>query len=286
MPPSADLTAEEIIKRRMADFARREAHELGRVLITAAIPVKGPFGVLFFGDPHLDDDGTDLRALRRDMDLVLTHGALWAANAGDTLNNWTAKLGNLWGQQSTTAKEAWTLANWFVGGLAGKWLWIVGGNHDAWSGAGDPLQWIAAQAGAPYEMAEIRVGLQCPNGKLITVNAHHAFNGNSMWNPAHAVMREAQKGKRDDLIVGAHTHTSGFGILKDPDTGKMITCLQLASYKVYDRYAREKGLADHHLSPSALVIFDPDAKTIAGLVQVFLDTEKGAAYLDFLRSKM
>lgn len=283
--PSDEPTAEELIGALKVNYARKEAHEQARKLISVQVPITGPIGILHFGDPHVDDDGTDWAALERDIRLVQTTPGLYAANIGDTTNNWVGRLGHLYGQQSTTAKQAWILAEWFIRQLSGRWLYLIGGNHDAWSGDGDPLRWITSQVGALYEATEARIGLKFPNGKEIVVNARHDFAGGSMWNPTHGPMKAAQLGVRDDVVICGHKHKSGYSPLKDPETGKVMHCLQVASYKRYDRYAREKGFRDQSLSPCVVTIIDPDAKNPVDLIQIFWNTERAVEYLNFLRAR-
>lgn len=157
--PSDEPSAEQLIEVLKIAYARKEAHELARKLINITVPISGPIGIIHFGDPHVDDDGTDWAALERDIRLVQSTPGLYAANIGDTTNNWVGRLGHLYGQQSTTAKQAWILAEWFIKQLSGRWLYLIGGNHDAWSGEGDPLRWITSQVGAMYEATEARIGL-------------------------------------------------------------------------------------------------------------------------------
>jgi len=283
--PSDEPTAEELIQTLKTNFARKEAHELARKLIRVQIPITGPIGLIHFGDPHVDDDGTDWSALERDIRLVQTTPGLYAANIGDTTNNWVGRLGHLYGQQSVTAKQAWILAEWFIKQLSGKWLYMLGGNHDCWSGDGDPLRWVAAHCKTMYEATEARIGLAFPNGREVVVNARHDFAGGSMWNPTHGPMKAAQMGVRDDIVICGHKHKSGYSPLKDPETGKVMHCLQVASYKRYDRYAREKGFRDQSLSPCVVTVIDPDAKNPVDLIQCFWNAQSGADYLTYLRNR-
>lgn len=282
--PSPDLEAEELIAHRIRKFEKKAAYENARRLIPVQIPVDGPYGIIHFGDPHVDDDGCDWGQLRRDIRLVQETEGLYAANVGDTRNNWVGRLARLFGQQSTSAKEALILSQWFITQLTGKWAYIIAGNHDCWSGDDDPLEFIAAQVHALYEPSEARLALTSPGGQVVTVNARHDFAGGSMWNPVHAVSKAAQLGVRDDILICGHKHMSGYGVVKSPDDGRVCHCLQVASYKVFDRYAREKGFRDQHLSPCVVTVIDPDA-TGPNRITVFWDSVKGAEYLTFLRNR-
>ena len=285
-PPAADLPIGELLADRRRRFELRQAHEEARKLIPVVVRESRPIGLHIFGDPHLDDDGCNLPLLEKHAALINRTDGLYAINAGDTTNNWTGRLARLYAQQSTSAHEAWRLAEWFVGELRDKWLFIIGGNHDLWSGAGDPLKWITGQAGALYAPSAVRVGLTFPGGRVVKVNARHDFIGNSQWNPAHGPMKAAQLGYRDHLSVAGHLHTSAYGIVKDPDSGINMHCVRVASYKVHDTYAVEKGLRDQHLSPCALVTIDPTLPpTHPDLLHVWWAPEEGADYLKWMRRR-
>lgn len=154
---------------------------------------------------------------------------------------------------------------------------------NCWSGSDDPMHWITRSAGALYEPSEARLGLRFPNGMEVVVNARHDFAGNSMWNPAHAVGKAAQLGIRDHILICGHKHSSGYVPIKDPADGKVCHCIQVASYKKYDRYAREKGFRDQTFSPCAVTIINPYADTPTKLVQVYWDADFAADILTYMR---
>jgi len=160
--PSDDIPVEELIAHRKRQFQHKREHEEASKLIPIRIKIGGPIGILHFGDPHVDDDGCDLEAIERHTALVNATEGLFAANVGDTTNNWCGRLARLYADQSTSAAQSWRLAEWFVNRC--RWLYMIAGNHDLWSGAGDPLKWIAKQQNALYKSSEARIALRFPNG--------------------------------------------------------------------------------------------------------------------------
>lgn len=283
--PSEHLPVEELIEHRIKQYQRKAAYEDARRAINVKVNIDGPIGIHHFGDPHVDDDGTDLALLKQHIDLINKTEGLFGANVGDTTNNWVGRLARLYGEQGTTAAEAWMLAEWFIKSV-NKWIYIIGGNHDCWSGSGDPLKWICRQQNALYESSEARIKLSFRNGRHVMINARHDFAGHSQWNPTHGAMKAAQMamGQADDLYICGHKHTSGYSPLKRADGG-IAHCIQVASYKIFDRYARERGFRDQHISPGVLTVIDPNAKTATGLIEVFHDIERGADYLTWLRKR-
>lgn len=285
-PPSPRLPTDELIADRKRRFEVKHKHEVAKKLIGVTVKERKPIGLLIFGDPHVDDDGCDIALLEQHVALVNRTPGLYAINAGDTSNNWTGRLARLYANQSTSASEAWQIAEWFIGALRRKWLFIIGGNHDLWSGAGDPLQWICGQVGALYQPSSVRVGIRFPGGLEVRVNSRHDFQGSSQWNSSHGPMKAALLGFRDHLFVAGHLHVSGYGVVKDVDSGITMHGVRVASYKVHDDYARDKGLRDQHLSPCALVTINPAlGNAHPDLLKLWWNPEEGADYLDWLRSR-
>lgn len=282
--PSQDLTAQELIKRNKAKFERKHAAKEARKLIPIKIKTEGAIGIAHFGDPHVDDDGTNIGLIEEHVALINKTEGLFAGNVGDITNNWIGRLARLYAQQTTTAAEAWLLAEWLLN--ACPWLYIIGGNHDMWSGAGDPLKWIAAQGGQPYEPHGVRLELQFPNGKKVRINARHDFKGHSMWNTAHGVSKAAQMGWRDHILTCGHTHVSGYQVLKDPSTGLISHAIRTASYKVYDSYAEEKGLPDQNIFMCPVTIIRPEFEDDdPRLITTFFEPYTAAEFLTWVRTK-
>lgn len=284
-PLPAHISVKEPVARRIHDLAQKRAHEESRGPIPVTTKDSLPMATPHLGDPHVDDDGADLALLQEHMTLINTTQGLYGANVGDTTNNWVGRLARLYAQQSTSASDAWMLAEWFISGVK-KWLYVVGGNHDCWSGAGDPMRWICDQANALYQDSEARVELRFPNGRNCVINCRHDFKGSSQWNPAHGPMKAVMMGVRDDIVIAGHHHESAYGVIKDPTNGLICHAIKVASYKVFDRYAREKGFKDQHLSPGCVTVINPMLpRDHPDAIKVFWDPKAGAEYLTYLRKK-
>lgn len=282
--PDPDLPVDELIAHRVKQYKQKREYEDARRLIPVKIKTKGPIGIWHFGDPHLDDDGTDLELIQKHIEIIKSTPGLFGANVGDTSNNWVGRLSHLWSQQSTSARQMWQLVEWFMKSL--PWLYVIGGNHDAWSGEGDPIKWMMGGQTTPYAPSEIRLELRFPNGNICRVNAHHDFSGHSQWNPAHGPMKANMLGTRDHIAIAGHKHISAHGVLKNPENLGVCKAFLVAGYKIYDRYAMEKGFRDQRLSPGVCTIIDPSLpNTHPDFVSHFWDLERGADYLTYLRSR-
>lgn len=282
--PDDDVPIEELIEQRKRKFLHKREHEEASKLIPIKVKLGGAIGLLHFGDPHVDDDGCDIEAIERHTALVNKTEGLFACNVGDTTNNWCGRLARLYADQSTSAAQAWKIAEWFVGRC--DWLYMIAGNHDLWSGSGDPLKWIAKQQNALYKSSEARIALRFPNGAEVRVNARHDHSGSSIWNPAHGPMKAAIMGTRDHIYVAGHKHESAYSVLKDAITGITMHAVKVASYKVYDRYAKDRGFRDNALSPCVLTTINPALPPDhPDLVKVWWDPQEGADYLTYLRRR-
>ena len=282
--PDVDLPVEELVKHRKRQFEAKRAYEEAHRLIQVRVNLDGPIGILHFGDPHVDDDGTDIALLESHAKLTRDVDGLWGANVGDSTNNWIGRLAHLYSQQGTTAKQAWMLGEWFV--KSARWLYMVGGNHDAWSGAGDPLNWIAKQTGTLYKDSQVRLALNFPNGRSVRINCRHDFAGSSQYNSAHGATKAAMFGVRDHIFVAGHKHESGYNVWKDPAEQFVIHLMKVASYKVYDRYAKEKGFRDLSFGPACVTTVNPRLpESHPDMIKVWWSPEEGADFLRWLRSR-
>ena len=283
--PDDDLPIPELIAYRKRQFERKQAHRQAVKLRDIRVKLDGPIAICHFGDPHVDDDGTDLALLESHIAICKKTEGMFAANLGDLQNNWIGRLTRLWASQGTSARQAWQLVEWMVHSV--DWLYIVGGNHDAWSGTGDPLQWIMAQTGTVFAYHGVRLNIVFPNRKQVRVNARHDFTGNSMWNEVHGAVKAVKMGWRDHILTCGHKHTSMMhGPMKDPSGGTLSWAIRCAGYKIFDSYAEEKGLPDQNAFPACVTIIDPQyGDDDTRLITVIPDVQEGAEFLKYKRQK-
>lgn len=288
VPISETLPVEAIRERRKEQFAHLKQAKAERILTPINVTIDGPIGIVHFGDPHLDDDGTDLERIEEHTNIVRRTPGLFAANIGDGINAWTGRLARLYGEQSTSESEAIALYEWWLGQLAPHMLYCIGGNHLAWhNGMGMALhRWILANCGTLFDQSSVRFDMRFPNSKSVRVNARHDFAGHSMWNTVHGALKAATMGWRDHILTCGHIHTSGYAVLKDPATGLITHALRVSSYKTFDRYAHEKGLPNQDIFPAVVTIIDPTREdNDPRLIHTCFDVESGADYLTWLRKR-
>lgn len=282
--PSPDVPLDELLDRRRKTAARVMAADNARDLIQVPIKIKGVFGLFLMGDPHLDSEGGDFVALERDINLIEGNPAIASISIGDVTDNWVGRLERQYAASSTTAKDAWRLAEWLFSRKC-NWLALVQGNHDAWSGHRDPLKWITKARVPLYEPGSTRLALKHPNSVITRVHARHDFPGRSMYSDTHGMRRQLREGLRDHLLVAGHLHSGEDGAVVNGD-GFISQFVRLSGYKKADSYARELGFQKRPMHASALAIINPDApETERGRVWLAPSIGEGVEWLNWKRRR-
>lgn len=255
-------------------------------MISVKVRLDGPIGIAHIGDPHIDSPGSDIATLEKHISIIKKTEGLLGANVGDSQDNWVGRLAHLYSKSTTSDSEVWKLIEWMIKEI--PWLYIVGGNHDVWSGAGDPLKWITRQSEkmGVFENWQVRMGLKFPNDKVVRINCRHDFPGHSQWNAVHGPAKAVKMGVRDHILVCGHKHLSGIGIDKCPLTGLISNFVRVAGYKKLDDFAMKSGFLDINVSPACVTIIDPQyADDDVRLITVLHDVEEGADYLTWKRKR-
>lgn len=280
MARDADLTVPEIIGAKSRHFNRLKSYHDSSVWHAVRVDDRKPIGVVWFGDPHIDDDGADIDKLFEHTELCRNTPGLYGANLGDVTNNWTGRLAAQYANQSTSVKRARKLARWFMLDSGVTWICQLIGNHDAWEQGGEILERIAAKR-IPIHDWEARFKIVFPNRVQVKVHAAHDFKGNSQWNIGHGPMKAAMMGSEADILVCGHRHT---GIVTTFEHGGRVrTVIRARGYKRFDRYAVVNGFPETDFAPSVMTIIDPTATEPGARIMTFADPATGARVLTALR---
>ncbi len=270
---------ETLLSRRRQAFDRKIKASQARRWFPIHVKETKAYGLLIFGDPHLDNEGANWPLLDKHIAIANMDG-VYAANIGDTTDNWpwTGRLAKLWSENDMSNKSAKKLANWFMFDAGIKWLvWLLG-NHDSWQG-GDEFY---KQLGATYVpvidwRAQFRIVHN--NGTEVKIDASHGRKGNSLYNPSHGTLRDAKFGEEADLWLTGHIHSFKLDHFEIPERNKITWLAQVRGYKFADSYALVNGFAEYQHGAAIMAIIDPES----GKVQCFSDPEEGAKYLEFKR---
>jgi hypothetical protein len=284
--PPDDIPIEEIIDLQVRRSKARMDHAQAKRWRTVKIPVTGPFAVAWVGDPHVDSNGCNWPQLKADIDIMASTPGLYAANVGDTLDNWpkTGRLAALYAQSDTSENTAWKLAEWFLAKSGVNWLIWLMGNHDLWNGANAVFKRLGASK-ILMEDWGARIKLKPPAGEEIKVWLSHNFPGHSMWNSMHGPGKAAKFGEDCDVLVCGHTHTWALQTEENANRGQVYDLIRARGYKYLDDHAEKLGYMPQQYGATVVTVFDPTAANPMDRQQTFRSLERGADYLTWLRSK-
>lgn len=282
--PDDDIPVDRIIELQTERFKKRQASFDAHTWFPIKLKTNKPVGVMWFGDPHLDDNGCDWVTLRRDIAICKETEGLYGANIGDSTNNWAGRLVRLYAEQDTSVSTARKLAEWFMLDSGVVWLvWILG-NHDAFGDGSAILLEMAKRFGTHKLVLhdwEVRFSLEFPNGWSQRVYASHDFKGSSIYNPMHGPMREGLMGDDAHVYVCGHKHIAGKFSQENPARGHWQHFLRVRGYKYMDDFSRRHGFKEQRDGAAGVTVFDPETQAVS----VFLNVEEGAAFLKMKRGE-
>lgn len=278
------INTEELIKRRIAEYNKKSEVFNREKLVGINVRTEGPIGVGFMGDPHVDDDGTDLGELFSHVDLFDgSNEGLFAGCIGDAANNWVGGLARLWSEQSTSAAEARALVTEFLNRV--KWLFYIHGNHDIWNGGNNLIEAILGSNVGVAKEHKVRLKLNLPGGKDVKIYAVHGFPGKSMWSEVYGAAKRAQLDGTHHIYAAGHIHTSGYAHGWHEGNQILWHAIQIASYKKIDRYAEELNLEPKDLYNCPVALIDPNATSQLNFIRWEFDPHEGAERLKWMRQR-
>lgn len=283
-----DEPIEDIIDRMAKRFEKaKKAHD-ARQWFPIKVNENKPIGILFVGDPHLDDNGCNWPVLRDHVNICRNTEGMFAVNIGDSTNCWGGRLIKKYADQETSVHTARRLVEWFLLESGVRWLVWLMGNHEHMGDGAPLLHQMNKRYGSvrvPMLDWQARFSLQFANGSEFRISAAHDFPGNSMWNPNHGPVKAASFGDNVDLVVCGHRHNWAISQWEMAEKGVTPLLVRLRGYKHLDDYARRIGKYEQDEGQSILVVFDPESKSPAGRMKAFVDIGEGADYLTWLRSR-
>ncbi|MEM7069831.1 MAG: hypothetical protein AAF478_13215 [Pseudomonadota bacterium] len=272
---------DDIIDRMSQNFLRRQKAANDRNWFKIKVNETKPYGLLWFGDPHLDDDGCNWPLVKRHCEIAEQEG-VYGCNIGDTTNNWVGRLMAKYADQECSKTNADRLAEWFMFDSKVKWLvWLLG-NHDLWNNGAHFYKRMCANH-VPVIDWQAKFEIHHPSGSRVRIDASHGRKGTSIYNQLHGTLREAVMGEVADLYVTGHTHNFAMEMLEVAQRQHVCWLLQLRGYKFFDDYAILRGFPEHRHGSALFVIIDPSKDAISPVKICFEDVEEGADYLQFLR---
>ena len=279
-----DMSAEEILnhmgRRFQKDWKRQQELNWFKVAVTQS----GPLALVWFGDPHLGNNGCNVPLLRRDVELVAKTPHTFGANLGDTVDNWGGTLTRLYAENDVSRQTERTLARWFLQESGIRWAVWLEGNHCTMSEAFSVYLRSINCSEVPMMNWRAKFSLEFPNGKSVRIDAAHDHKGHSIWNDLHGQERAAFMDEPADLYIAGHRHSWGVKY-KELGDGRVVTLARARGYKWIDDFAIRHGYAQQQCGASVVTVVNPDSKSPSGLITAFADVEEGLGYLGWLRGQ-
>lgn len=284
LPPD-DVETEDLIDMMVRRYRSRAANKEARTWRRFRVPVSGPYGLMFFGDPHVDDNGCNWPLLREHCALAASTPALYGVAIGDQSNNWTGRLARLWADQDTSAQTARKLVKWLLADSGVPWFLWLSGNHDAWMG---PVNSAVVEGmnlhNVPMEDWQAQVVLES-EGFDLRLWASHNFPGHSMYNRLHGPQKAAMMKDWAHIYVAGHHHNWALHHEENPDRGFTYWLARCRGYKHLDSHADHLGYASQSHGSSIVAVIDP-AENGTGRVTCFADPQVGVDFLNFKRRRL
>lgn len=285
-PADEDMPIEDYLNFRQKAFEKKLRASRANRWRDVQVKMDGPIGLMWLGDPHIDDNGCDLPTLRRHLSIIQSSDAIRGCSMGDNQNAWVGRMAHLWAHQDTSQHTANRMVEWLIREMDP--IVLIGGNHDMWLGSGDPVTWMSRHANVVFQNWRADVCFKFPNGRDCRVVAAHDLPGHSQWNDLHALMKSAKGwGPAADVYLCGHKHIWGTQQVELPERdGRNVVWLgRCRGYKFFDSYAERLGLPEQQNGQALLQIIDPEAERPTGFVSLFSDVDHGADYLGWLREK-
>jgi hypothetical protein len=279
--PDDDIPDDEIIDLMCRRYSKRAEHRAAKKWFKIQMPDDKPFGIMWWGDPHLDSNGTNWPLLKEHAELAKTPG-IYSVNIGDTLDNWphASRLIRLYAHSDTSVETARKLARWFLKASGIRWLvWLLG-NHDSWSGH-TSTDWLREVGGKSLAMEDwgAKFILACPSHEF-RVHASHDFPGHSQWNSLHGPQKKAMLGEEADVYVCGHKHNWAIHREENAERGFTYSIVRARGYKFIDDHADKLGYASQQHGASVLSVFIPQT----GRHYNFEHPEDGIRFLKAVRN--
>lgn len=281
--PEDDLPVEELIDGMSKRFAKRQSYQKSMRWFPVKIKETRPMGLVFVGDPHVDDNGCNWPMLKEHC-AIMSKPGVYAVNIGDSGNNWQGRLMRLWADQDTSRGTAWKLVKWFMKDSGIQWLAWLDGNHGAW-GDGSQIAREMNVKNIPMADWQAQFKLVFPNDWECRIWASHNFAGHSMWNTLHGPQKTAHMKDWAHIYACGHTHNWAVHQEESASRDFVYWLARTRGYKYIDSHAENMGHQSQQFGASVMAVIDPEGRDDVTRVQCFADMAQGAEYLHWLRNR-
>ena len=276
-----DLSADDLVNILHKRFKKRKEHKESKKWIHITMKNNDPIMLLWMGDPHIDDNFCDWDTLRDHLALIQENENVYGCSLGDLSNNWVGRLARLYAEQDNSESTSWKLVEWLIEKMDP--LILIGGNHDMWSGSGDPIRWMK-KGHTIHEDWEARISLDFPNGKSCRIHVAHDMPGHSQWNALHAQTKMMKFKSNAHLYISGHKHNWALACNEQVEQENVAWLARARGFKYHDNFAMVKGFDQQKFGQSIAQVIDPNNSSSLSWNQCFVDPQEAVDYLNFRKS--
>ena len=244
---------------------------------TVTITMDLPCTIVFTGDWHVGDRGTDHELLESDLRRIGSSKDAFVVLLGDLMENAikSAPGGTTQEQVMRVSDQKEWVKKACEDWLNGRILGICQGNHEERSYNVDDFEinrWLAGEIGVPYMGSGAKIILDTSVGPVEIIAAHN-YGGLGMSNPNFLTAFRNLFSRRGpaDIIALAHYHTPWIGT--DQRQGKTRYYMRCGTYQTFSRYSMSLGLERSdpsmpavHIDEGGKIIPYLDFKSARGIV--------------------
>lgn len=282
--PDPDTPVEDTIAQLCARFQKKHARAQAERWMRIKMPDNRPFALCFWGDPHLDNPGTNWPLLKDHVNIVASTDGMYSVCVGDLVDNWVGRLMRLYAESDISVSTGWRLVRWFFQETNLKWLVTVLGNHDTWNQGGLLIREIARNV-VHVADTDARFILEAPNGTSWPIWVRHDFPGNSMWNSLHGMQKAAHMKEAAALYICGHLHNWALHEEESASRGHVYWLARARGYKWLDQHQAVLNHDAQAYGASIVAVCNPMAERLPQRMRCFPDVAEAADYLTYLRKQ-
>jgi hypothetical protein len=260
--PDWDIEAIKQSAINRSDAKKARAHKKANQEIRFTY---GPVCLIFVGDQHIGNNGTDYRRMYDEAELINSIPGAYVWQMGDVVDNFI--VGKLMAEnfkESAAVMEQWVLAKDYFDSFGEKLVAYCGGNHEAWTRklTGVDYRRDITPDGVLFDGDTIRARV-CVGDKSFRVWSRHKWKGYSKYNPTHGNENAAHFDSPDfDVYVGAHLHRGAVSREFIFNKQRKMSILT-GTYKVHDDYGIEQGFPEHDASTAVALLLNDTGSMFA-----------------------
>lgn len=288
-----EMTADEIISYAHQNWKRKKEKNDLLELIPVKFSKDLVTGICVWGDPHLDDGGTNWDILTSLMETLKkfdpdrgSPDPIYSVNIGDSHNNWIGRLSLKYShEQKMTKSMVYKVIEKIIKEI--NWCLILRGNHDQWGTdlQYDKMEWFAQDTGTITIDWRANIDFQFPNGVSVKADFRHDYPGRSIYNPNHGLQKANLFNTNSDIYVAGHRHN--YAKSEMPSTNfkdgfsTPAHLLRVKGFKDIDAYSDQHGFPRQDYGHAGLIVIDPFTTT-QNRIQIFSDIDYGANILKLM----